>query len=107
MHAPAAIVDAPSAATRAVAGCDSVRVRRRMARPRCWWCACLLSYLRTALQEKRIRRAARRRSFMLFDPLAPCPLLTADLPGVGGRIKTTPEDFEVEEIPAYEPSGTG
>jgi len=44
---------------------------------------------------------------MLFDPLAPCPLLTADLPGVGGRIKTTPEDFDVEEIPAYEPSGSG
>ncbi|NBO92639.1 MAG: tRNA pseudouridine(13) synthase TruD [Planctomycetia bacterium] len=35
------------------------------------------------------------------------PLLTADLPGTGGFIKTTPEDFEVEEIPAYEPSGEG
>src|ERR1700683_1436583 len=35
------------------------------------------------------------------------PLLTADLPGIGGRIKSTPEDFEVEEIPAYEPSGAG
>lgn len=35
------------------------------------------------------------------------PLFTADLPGVGGRIKATPEDFEVEEIPAYEPSGQG
>ncbi|HMF15736.1 MAG TPA: tRNA pseudouridine(13) synthase TruD, partial [Gemmataceae bacterium] len=38
--------------------------------------------------------------------LAP-PLLTADLPGIGGRIKSVPEDFEVEEIPAYEPSGSG
>jgi len=27
------------------------------------------------------------------------------LPGVGGRIKTQPEDFDVEEVPAYEPSG--
>jgi tRNA pseudouridine13 synthase len=44
---------------------------------------------------------------MTFDPLQPQPLLTADLPGVGGRIKTVPEDFEVEEIPAYEPSGEG
>jgi tRNA pseudouridine13 synthase len=44
---------------------------------------------------------------MSFDPLAPTPLLTADLPGVGGRIKSQPEDFEVEEIPAYEPSGSG
>jgi tRNA pseudouridine13 synthase len=35
------------------------------------------------------------------------PLLTADLPGVGGRIKAEPEDFEVEEVPAYEPSGEG
>ncbi len=42
----------------------------------------------------------------LDDVLQP-PLLTADLPGVGGKIKTLPEDFEVEEIPAYEPSGQG
>jgi tRNA pseudouridine13 synthase len=42
-----------------------------------------------------------------FDPLAPPPLLTADLPGVGGRIKAQPEDFEVEEVPAYAPSGQG
>jgi tRNA pseudouridine13 synthase len=44
---------------------------------------------------------------MVFDPLAPPPLLTGDLPGIGGRIKQLPEDFEVEEIPAYEPCGTG
>jgi tRNA pseudouridine13 synthase len=42
----------------------------------------------------------------LEDVLNP-PLLTADLPGVGGQIKTNPEDFEVEEIPAYEPTGQG
>jgi len=35
------------------------------------------------------------------------PLVTADLPGIGGQIRTQPEDFEVEEIPAYEPSGVG
>lgn len=35
------------------------------------------------------------------------PLLTADLPGVGGRLREQPEDFEVEEIPAYEPCGSG
>src|SRR4051794_37636280 len=44
---------------------------------------------------------------MTFDPLAPTPLLTADLPGIGGRIKELPEDFEVEEVPAYRPSGQG
>jgi tRNA pseudouridine13 synthase len=44
--------------------------------------------------------------FPLDDVLSP-PLLTLDLPGIGGQIKTHPEDFEVEEIPAYEPSGQG
>jgi len=44
---------------------------------------------------------------MSFDPLSPPPLLTSDLSGIGGRIKQTPEDFEVEEMPAYEPSGQG
>jgi tRNA pseudouridine13 synthase len=44
---------------------------------------------------------------MSFDPLAPPPFSTADLPGIGGRIKTEPEDFEVEEIPAYQPCGQG
>lgn len=39
--------------------------------------------------------------------LAIPPCLTEDIPGVGGSIKTAPEDFEVEEIPAYEPSGSG
>jgi tRNA pseudouridine13 synthase len=39
--------------------------------------------------------------------LAPPPLLTVDLPGIGGRIKTVPEDFEVEEVPAYQPCGSG
>ncbi|MCS7015016.1 MAG: tRNA pseudouridine(13) synthase TruD [Gemmatales bacterium] len=34
-------------------------------------------------------------------------MVTADLPGIGGRIRAVPEDFEVEEIPAYEPCGTG
>lgn len=33
--------------------------------------------------------------------------LTADLPGTGGVFKATPEDFLVEEIPLYEPSGEG
>jgi len=33
--------------------------------------------------------------------------VTADIPGSGGRIKERPEDFEVEEIPAYLPSGEG
>lgn len=44
---------------------------------------------------------------MTFDPLVAPPLLTAELPGIGGRIKQECQDFEVEEIPAYPPSGSG
>src|SRR5690349_23709329 len=35
------------------------------------------------------------------------PVLTADLPGTGGAIRTTADDFVVDEVPAYAPSGTG
>jgi tRNA pseudouridine13 synthase len=35
------------------------------------------------------------------------PYLTADIPGVGGELKAAPEDFVVEEIPAYAPQGEG
>ena len=37
----------------------------------------------------------------------PNPYLTADLPGVGGRIKAQNDDFRVQEIPLYVPSGRG
>jgi tRNA pseudouridine13 synthase len=35
------------------------------------------------------------------------PFLTAGIAGVGGVIKTRPEDFVVEELPLYEASGSG
>jgi tRNA pseudouridine13 synthase len=38
---------------------------------------------------------------------APLPYLTADLPGIGGVLKREIDDFEVEEIPAYLPAGSG
>ncbi|MGH7130125.1 MAG: tRNA pseudouridine(13) synthase TruD, partial [Planctomycetaceae bacterium] len=44
------------------------------------------------------------------DPLRPStdvPRLTVDGRRLAGRIKERPEDFVVEEIPAYEPSGQG
>jgi len=44
---------------------------------------------------------------MMWHPRQPLPLLTADLPGTGGRVRVAIEDFTVEEIPAYEPCGTG
>ncbi|MBI3355823.1 MAG: tRNA pseudouridine(13) synthase TruD [Nitrospirae bacterium] len=35
------------------------------------------------------------------------PFLTSTVPGIGGRIRTTPEDFQVEERPLYLPCGEG
>ncbi len=35
------------------------------------------------------------------------PFLTGDLPGIGGEIRTVPEDFQVEERPLYLPCGEG
>ena len=35
------------------------------------------------------------------------PYVSEGLPGIGGVIKTEPADFEVVEIPLYEPSGEG
>ena len=35
------------------------------------------------------------------------PYLTTDQPGIGGRLKVEPEDFVVEEVPLYLPSGQG
>jgi tRNA pseudouridine13 synthase len=43
---------------------------------------------------------------MRYPAMTP-PLFTADLPGVGGRIRVRDADFEVEEVPSYEPSGSG
>jgi tRNA pseudouridine13 synthase len=34
-------------------------------------------------------------------------LVTADLPGSGGAVRAIPEDFRVDEVPAYLPSGAG
>jgi tRNA pseudouridine13 synthase len=39
--------------------------------------------------------------------LAPLPFVTAGIPGSGGTLKATPEDFRVDEIPAYAPCGEG
>ncbi|MBI3993604.1 MAG: tRNA pseudouridine(13) synthase TruD [Candidatus Lambdaproteobacteria bacterium] len=40
-------------------------------------------------------------------PFAYLPYLTPELPGCGGVLKARPEDFVVEEMPAYDPSGQG
>jgi len=41
------------------------------------------------------------------EKLLNLPFLTEDLPGTGGKIKSHYDDFRVEEIPLYQPCGTG
>jgi len=42
-----------------------------------------------------------------LDSVADLPYLTADIPGIGGSLKTFIEDFFVEEVPLYEPIDEG
>lgn len=35
------------------------------------------------------------------------PFISSAIPGIGGLLRTEPEDFIVQELPAYEPSGEG
>lgn len=46
---------------------------------------------------------------LAFPPgsMSPPPVHTAALPGTGGRIGPDPEDFRVDELPLYAPSGEG
>jgi tRNA pseudouridine13 synthase len=39
--------------------------------------------------------------------VSPLPFLARDVPACGGVFKASPEDFEVEELPAYLPGGEG
>ena len=41
----------------------------------------------------------------MTEPTA--PFLTSGIPGIGGQIRATPEDFQVEERPLYLPCGEG
>lgn len=47
------------------------------------------------------------RASALLARLEHLPYLTEDLPAIEGTFKQRPEDFEVEELPAYLPSGSG
>src|SRR5687767_9919171 len=49
-------------------------------------------------------RRAGRSVGPKMGPMA-LPYLTSDFPGIGGTIKQRAEDFFVQEIPLYEPSG--
>ena len=43
----------------------------------------------------------------MHHPAMNPPMLTPELPGCGGRIRVKDEDFEVEDVPSYEPCGDG
>lgn len=42
-----------------------------------------------------------------MDPTETLPYATPHLPGIGGVLRARDEDFRVDEIPAYEPTGEG
>lgn len=42
-----------------------------------------------------------------MDPSLKLPYISADLPGIGGKIRSRPKHFVVEEIPIFEPTGEG
>lgn len=55
-------------------------------------------------EESQVEDAERRRFTFRWSEI---PLVTPDLAGTGGSIRATPEDFRVEELPAYLPEGSG
>jgi tRNA pseudouridine13 synthase len=50
---------------------------------------------------------APRRAVDRDPHIVPAAYVTDDIPGVGGVIKQRPEDFLVDEIPLYQPAGSG
>jgi tRNA pseudouridine13 synthase len=61
-----------------------------------------------SLDQPLAQQTSQRASPGVFgDPIGTMPMLTAGMPGIGGRLKEREEDFIVEEIPAYPPSGEG
>ncbi len=43
----------------------------------------------------------------IVEKLRTLPVVTPELPGIGGELKLEPSDFQVEELPLYEPCGEG
>lgn len=52
-------------------------------------------------------RPASQAAGIPRDPVGDVPFVTADVQGIGGRLKERLEDFAVEEIPSYLPCGEG
>lgn len=58
--------------------------------------------------EGGVRAPTRAAASPVPEAEIPVPVrLTEHLPGTGGRLKDEPEDFVVDEVPLYEPSGHG
>lgn len=55
-------------------------------------------------EKDRAEQEERERYSFRWSDL---PLVTPDVEGTGGVVRTTPEDFRVTEIPLYLPEGTG
>lgn len=72
-----------------------------------------LSRRRATPRRDRPRRGARLVRLAVAPEVDNTPharpevYLTASVPGTGGVIKQRPEDFIVEEVPAYDPAGEG
>lgn len=63
-----------------------------------------------ALPRRTLATPAELPSLPILDTdthAVPRTFVTGDIPAVGGVIKQRPEDFLVDEIPAYEPCGSG
>ena len=54
----------------------------------------------------RVGRCVLENEHREVEPAGQVPYLTAP-PGIGGRLREAPEDFEVEEVPLYLPTGHG
>lgn len=57
---------------------------------------------------REVRGESAECSSRIPNPESRMPIhsfLTSDIAGIGGRLRERPEDFLVDEIPAYEPSG--
>jgi tRNA pseudouridine13 synthase len=52
-------------------------------------------------------QASTSTATSLITHLSTLPFASAGVPAITGQLKATPEDFEVEELPAYLPSGSG
>lgn len=59
------------------------------------------------ISVEKVLNAPINRLETLKSTIEKLPCITEDLPGTGGRLKVTPEHFQVEEVLPYAPAGVG